>query len=128
MGSVPRKLPLFATGRISKHHVLHVGFIPTLTVLASLWCQAAVALEYESRSQQELRGIMGSCLLDPGAEVRSERTKWLRLVPVCSEGGSFASCWPAAKLRQSGVYCPLALPLIVPSPCLYHNRGGLVLS
>lgn len=76
VGSVPRKLPLFATGKISKNHVLHGGFIPTLTALGSLWWPAAVALEYECSSQQELRGIMGSWLLDSGTEVRSERTKW----------------------------------------------------
>lgn len=76
MGSVPRKLPLSAAGDISKHPVLYGGFIPTLTALGSLWWQAAVALEYECSSQQELRGIMGSWLLDPGTEVRSERTKW----------------------------------------------------
>lgn len=62
MGSVPRKLPLFATGEISKHHVLRGDFIPTLTALGSLWWQAAAALEYECGSQQELRGVMG----DPG--------------------------------------------------------------
>lgn len=75
MSFVPRKLPLFATGEISKHRMLHGGFIPTLTALGSLWWQAAVALEYECSSQQELRGIMGSWLLDPGTDVRSERTK-----------------------------------------------------